>query len=326
MSTPTEELRIDLDAVKAKDEPKARIERIVANADGGKDEPATPIEVEVADEAPKPAAGASKTDDEVIVKPEDGIAKLQKQLDDERALRQNAERRAEESSQAEVRARTDSHENQLHLLTSAITQIKQSNDFLKAKYREARAAGDADAEFDVQTEISTNAARLIQLEAGKAQLEKAPKPTARVSVDPVEKFVSTLTPRSAAWVRANPEFVRDANKNRKMLAAHEISIADGNVADTDEYFASIEQTLGIKKATVAPEPKEEEVLSGAAAPTSRKPAPAAAPVSRSGNGTGSRPNAVTLSPEEVEMASLNGQTPEEYARHKIALKKLGRLN
>ena len=55
-------------------------------------------------------------------------------------------------------------------------------------------------------------------------------------------------------------------------------------------------------------------------------APAAAPVSRSGTASGTRPNVVRLSSEEREMASMMGMSPEDYARNKIALKREGKLH
>jgi len=67
-------------------------------------------------------------------------------------------------------------------------------------------------------------------------------------------------------------------------------------------------------------------MADAAQPVKRA-APAAAPVSRAGNGgNGSRPNVVKLTPAEVEMAGAMGMTPEEYARNKVALKKEGKLS
>ena len=68
------------------------------------------------------------------------------------------------------------------------------------------------------------------------------------------------------------------------------------------------------------------VVSAAAAPAQRRSSPAAAPVSRSGTGTGGgSPNVVRLSADEREMAKMMGMTAEEYARNKLALIKDGKL-
>jgi hypothetical protein len=301
-----DEIKIDLDeadaaaAEKTKKKPKA--------------DPDEPI-VEVAAPAPDPKP---------IVQPEDGLEKLKKQLDDEKNLRIAAERRADEASASEVAARTESQDNRLHVVTSAIATVTQANDVLETRYAESLQTQDFAAAAKIQREMATNAAKLNDLERGKIALEKAPKPTVRPPSDPVEQFVAEMTPQSAAWIRAHADYVTDGKKNKKMIAAHNWALSNDIAPDSPEYFASIERTLGLAK----PEPVVPDVdpMAETAKPTVRRAPPAAAPVTRSGNGAGNRPNVVTLSSEEVEMAGMMGQTPEEYARNKIALKKEGRLN
>src|SRR6266571_1694187 len=171
----------------------------------------TAIEVVHAKETPK-------TPDKDVLTPDAGLEKLKKQLEDERTARQAADRRAAEASKSEVEARTEVQITQLDIVKNAIETV---ND---------------------------NSARLLQLENGKSALEKAPKPIARAVTDPIDEFAGRLSPRSGAWVRAHPEFVRDPQKNRQMLAAHELALARGIAADTDDYFESIEDTLRLKKA------------------------------------------------------------------------------
>jgi hypothetical protein len=304
MSASTDEIKIDLDEIDAKAAAKPAKKAPKA------DEPA-------AEAAPAAAAVASDT--------EEGIKKLKKQLADEQAAHAATAQRAREAENSEVKAKTDVQATQLDLVKGAIATTTQALDVLEGKYAEAAAAGDWAAAAKVQREIGSNSARLLQLENGKTALEKAPKPVARESSDPVEQFTSNMTPRSAAWVRAHPEFVRDARLNRKMIRAHEDAIDEGIAPDTDAYFESIEKTLALRQAP-ADDGETEVALSDAARPTSqRSPAPAAAPVSRSGNGNGSRPNVVRLSAEQREIAKLNGMTDEEYARQVVALKSEGRL-
>ena len=79
---------------------------------------------------------------------------------------------------------------------------------------------------------------------------------------------------------------------------------------------------------------EDEAAAAAAAarkPTpQRRSSPPAAPVSRSGSGNGSRPNVVTLSSDEREMAKLmfpDSKNPEvDYAKNKLLLQREGKLN
>jgi len=143
--------------------------------------------------------------------------------------------------------------------------------------------------------------------------------------DPVETLASQLSPRSAAWVRSHPEFARNERLTQKMIAAHNFVTADGMQPDTDEYFETVERLLGVRAPTASVEAAEAP-MSAAAAPAQRRSSPAAAPVSRSGTGTGGGgPNVVRLSADEREMAKMMNMTAEEYARNKLALIKDGKL-
>jgi hypothetical protein len=308
----TDEIKIDLDAIDADEGKKTKKNGAAEKKDAAAADTQV-IKVE-------------KTDT-LVLRPEDGLAKLQKQLDDERSARESAERDAHEARQNEVNARAQSQGDQLALVTTALESVKTSQKALKADYAAALAAQDFERVAEIQELMSDNSARIIQLDAGKKQLEKAPKPTARPPTDPVEQFVSTMTPQSASWVRAHAEYVRDPKLNRKMIRAHEDAMDDGIKVDSPEYFASIEKNLGLtKEAIISTEDvKLDDPVSAAAAATSRRTPPPSAPVSRGGSGTGSRPNVVTLSADEVEMARATGLTPEEYARNKMALKRDGRL-
>jgi len=254
---------------------------------------------------------------------DDGLEALKAQLERERQARLDAERRANEAAQNAYQAQNEAQDTNLHLVSNAIETVKQTNDILKANYRDAMAAGDYDVAAEIQTEMSANAAKLLQLEQGKQALENAPRyeaPQPYVA-DPVEALASQLSPRSADWVRRNPQFATDARLYSKMIAAHNLAVADGIPPDSDDYFDSIESIL-----KVGSQRNAEDNTSAAAAPVQRRSSPPAAPVSRSGTGTGSRPNRVTLSAEEREIASFMGMTPEEYGRNKLALKKEGKLN
>jgi hypothetical protein len=159
------------------------------------------------------------------------------------------------------------------------------------------------------------AARRRSLEDGKKAMATRPKQAPQpVQTDPVEALAGQLSAngghRSADWVRAHPEFARDARQYQRMIAAHNLAVADGAAVETDAYFAAVESILGLTKAAPAAEDP----------PTRRSPPPAA-PVGRPEN-----PRAVRLSAEEVEMASMMGMTNEEWAKNKQALRAEGRLH
>lgn len=250
---------------------------------------------------------------------------LKAQLEEERKARQEAQRRASEAEYSAYEAKGEVQDTSLHLVSNAIDTVIQNNNILKANYREAMAMQDYDTAADIQSEMSSNAAKLLQLEQGKQALESQPRqpaPTPYVA-DPVEALASQLSPRSADWVRRNPQFATDPRLYQKMLAAHNLAMADDIPADSDDYFNAIEDTLRIRRQDNS---GDYDAMADAAKPTQRRSAPPAAPVSRSGGGGGSKPNRVTLTAAEREMASMMGMTPEEYGRNKLTLQKEGKLN
>jgi hypothetical protein len=282
-------------------------------------------------EDPKPAEDivvekAEEKESEQASDPvDDGLEALKKQLENERKAHQEAQRRANEAEQLAYAAQSEVQDTSLHLVSNAIDTVIQNNNILKANYREAMSMSDYDTAADIQAEMSANAAKLLQLEQGKQALENQPRQPAPEPyvADPVEALASQLSPRSANWVRSNPQFATDPRLYQKMIAAHNLAMADGIPADSDDYFDSIEETLRIRPREMD---NNSDAMADAAKPTQRRSAPPAAPVSRSGGGTGSRPNRVTLTAAEREMASMMGMTPEEYGRNKLTLQKEGKLN
>jgi len=256
---------------------------------------------------------------------EDTLETLKGQLEAERKARQEAQRRASEAEQSAYAAHGEVQDTSLHLVSNAIDTVRQNNDILKSNYREAMSMGDYDSAADIQAEMSANAAKLLQLEQGKQALENQPRQPAPQPyvADPVEALASQLSPRSADWVRRNPQFATDPRLYQKMIAAHNLAMADEIPADSDDYFDAIEDTLRIRRQDNS---RDYDAMADAAKPTQRRSAPPAAPVSRSGGGGGSKPNRVTLTAAEREMASMMGMTPEEYGRNKLTLQKEGKLN
>ena len=285
-------------------------------------------EVIVKDEPSAEPEVADSQEEEIT--PEIGIEALRHQLEMERQARAEAERRARDAESTASRASMEVQDSNLQLISSAIDSVNRANQMLKRDYAAAMAAGNYEQAAEIQSHMSINGAKLLQLENGKAALEQRianpPPRQQEAPSDPVEAVASQLSPRSAAWIRAHPECVRDQKLYLKMVGAHNIAIADGYTADTDEYFAEIERQMGMRRqATSVSHQETEEPTSMAAKPMARKPQPPAAPSSRAAsNGSGGR-NTFTLNAAEREMASIMGMTPEEYAKNKVALKKEGKM-
>jgi hypothetical protein len=295
-----------------------------------------PEQIEIAIEDDKPE---KKPDDVEVVKAEEvaeteksgkndvdsAIAELRQQLETERQARLKAEKDVHAMAQRDVAAKNEVQDTNLQLITNAIDTVRQSNSILEAQYAEAMATNDYQRAAQVQTTLSTNAAKLLQLEQGKTALENQPKsvaPERPIHSDPVEALASQLSPRSADWIRRNPQFARDQNKFQKMIAAHQLAVSDGIAPDSDEYFETIEQTLKIKPQNESRQ--AEDPTETAAKVTQKRTAPPVAPVSRAD--TSGRNNVVRLTADEREMARNMGMTEQEYAKNKLALQREGRLN
>jgi len=260
------------------------------------------------------------------VTPEEGITQLKKRLEDEQKARAEAERRAHEAQQVAQKAQRDVQDGDYQLIVSAIDKAKSNSELLKNAYAESMAAGDYRKAADIHEALALNANKLSTLENGKSALEnKLRQPVQQIANDPVEEFASRLTPRSAAWIRNNPDYARDPGKYDAMVRAHNHAMGEGHVPDSDSYFQHVEMRLGMRR---PPEPEvDEEVVSVAATPVQKRTSvPPTAPTTRVASNTSGKPTTVRLSAEQREMASMMGYTPEEYAKNMVALKREGRLN
>ena len=195
-----------------------------------------------------------KTEDEGVNQPsnEEVLADLRRKLDVERTARVNAENAAIQNARLAQQSATQVDNTNLQLVSNAIDTVRRENEILKANYRSALSEDNYDVAAEAQERMSINAAKLLQLENGKAAMEAEPRQRQPVhevqrTVDPIEAFASRLTPRSASWVRRNPQFVTDPRLNQKMIAAHNLAMADGHEADSDSYFSAVEDTLKVNR-------------------------------------------------------------------------------
>ena len=273
------------------------------------------IKVEVAESEP---VEAGPSDADLALK------HLKEQLEAANRARVEAEYRAQESDRQAQKADMNTQQANLYTISSAIDAQKREVEIQKATLAAALSNGDHQQAAEIQYAMSETSSRLQQLQLGKEALEKEiknpPQKQYQAPVDPVEQFASQLSLRSAAWVRAHPQCVTDPRLQQKMIAAHNIAVADGIPADSDDYFQFVEDTLKISPKR---QEAQESAMSDASAPVQRRTAPPATPVSRSGTGTGRQ--TARLTKEEAEMAKMMGQTPEEYAKNKLELIAAGRI-
>ena len=288
-------------------------------------------EIEVAVEA---KANPAAKEEEPIVQEEGEEAQvsdaqaaldlLKKQLESERSARAAAEMQGRQLAEMAKKAEKDKREAQLEFLQSSRSVHESKSKQLESAYAQALAEGDHVRAAELNSEMHKTSTTFEIVSQGIEAMKNAPLPEivpVAPPADPVERLASSMTPRSAQWIREHPEYARDQRLYNKMIAAHHLAIADGLKTDTNEYFAEIEAVLKIRREPERAAPQE-SALSQAAAPAAKR-SPPAAPVTR---GSGGDSRIVTLSAQEVEMASLMGLTKEQYAKHKQQLKKEGKMN
>jgi len=273
--------------------------------------------VEIVEEgAPLKAEQEIPKEDDV----QDALKRLQDKLNREKRLRKDAEREAHNAMQHVSRASNEVANSNLTLVSTAIETVKRDQDILKSGLREAMSIGDFDKAAEFQETISMNSAKLLQLEQGynemrnRAPIEPQPAPR-RGSV--IDDIAAQVTPTSAKWIKQNRDHLDDPKMIRMMGRAHEDALDMGIEAESSDYFRFVENRLGINKEESRPQQREvaqddDSPYSEAAAPSTRRQAPPAAPVSRSGSAPGTRPNVVRLTPAQAEAAKISGLSEVEY--------------
>lgn len=199
---------------------------------------------------------------------------------------QVATQHAQEASQRAARLEGDVLGSQLDTVLSGIAAANAEAEAAEREFVAASEAGDFAAVARSQRKIAGAEARLQRLGEAKDDLEDAakrrPAPGAetrqqpqqrrqQADPDPVERFTQGMSQRSAAWVRAHPECVTDQKLNARMLAAHNLALADDIEIDSDEYFKRINEGIKVTKTAAA-----------APAGDGRRPSSAAAPASGAG--------------------------------------------
>lgn len=255
---------------------------------------------------------------------DDGIEALRRELEAEKAARVRAEQQAQQARDQVKVATHEKADSDIRMLDNAIETETRNKEILKQNLRDAVANGDTDMQADILMAINQTDRNINDISRGKQQYEAQLRAVPQVT-DKVEALAAQLQPKSAEWVRANPDIVNDDRKAQRLQRAHFDAIDDGIAPESDEYFQFLETRMNINNRRE--QPMQDAAMSEASESTSGRKAssPPAAPVSRSGTGTGGRPNVVSLTRAEQEAARDMGMTPKEYAENKIALIKSGRM-
>ena len=281
---------------------------------------------ETQDDASEAASGSEEASSDSkqanAIDPQDAINSLRAQLEAEKRAREEAETLARQAAQQANAAYGEVEDTNIQLVNTAIDTVKRDTEILTANYAEAMSMGDYERAAKIQATMASNSAKLLQLENGLREMQNAPRRPQVQNVPPpatvqLDQIISAVSPRSASWLRNNKTQLADDRMIKKMFRAHEDAIDDGVEADSDAYFQYIEQRLGLNSTKDAENP-----MSSAAKPVQRQAAPPSAPVNRESS---ARSNTVRLTRAEADTAKMLGMTEKEYAQHKIALQKEGKL-
>jgi hypothetical protein len=273
--------------------------------------------VEIIDENASPAEEEAPRKDD----PEKALKKLQKKLEQEQKAREEAEKMARQAAEQARQATIEAQDSRIHLVNGAMETLRRDEEILTAHLKQAMEVGDYDKAAEIQKTIAVNANKMVELERGYDELRKAAPPPPVQPNAPreitVDDIIQQVTPRSQEWLNRHREYLPDSRSIRIMGRAHEDALDMGLIPESDQYFAFVENRLGINK-SARNDYQEYDAMSDAAKPTKSRQSPPAAPVSRTPVGSeGTRPGVIRLTADEVEAAKISGISPQEYYRLKM---------
>ena len=221
-----------------------------------------------------------------------------------------AERQLEAKDQELASVRKEVTSSQLDTVLTGLQAAEAEASAAEGEYVAAAEAGDFKAQARAQRKIGAAEAKIARLKEAEGDLKEqatakpAPRQEARQqpSADPVDQFTKGMSAKSAAWIRSHPDCVTDPKKNARMLAAHNLALADDIPVDSDEYFERIE--AGISSKVPKPEPKPEPKVN-------IRPSAPVAPAGNAGGGMNGGGQTVTLTRREVQ-AATDGSLVHNY--------------
>jgi hypothetical protein len=242
----------------------------------------------------------------------DGAAELRAQLNAQRAATLQAQQVAAEAAQRAQFAEQQMRGSTVTAIDSALEAAQHQAANLKAEFQAALDAADHRAAAEAQEKLSDARHNLLRLQEQRAYVDaemrrprQQPQPQQQqqpVGVEDIARDLSqTGFPRSADWLRAHPEWASRPDLLKRVSSADNHLVDNrGFVRESDEYFAALEQELGMNQRA------------------RRAPAAAAAPTSSSVSLRTGQPmmrSHVPLTPEQRAAAiEMHGMSEKEFAQ------------
>lgn len=252
---------------------------------------------------------------------DNGAKVLQEQLEasqraqeSERARADKAEREAADARKAAAEANKRTTTLETDVITGGLAAAQADVKSAKAAYKTAFEAGDADAMADAQERIGRGAAKVLNYEAGAAEIaERKEIPEVRQEqtrqiTDPIQAVDSNpnLFPAEKEWLKSHPDAITDTKRNNELGVGYERALKKGLVRGTPDYFAFLNEFMGYEKPATNDDDNQGRI-------------DVSAPVTRTERDTSGKPssNRVTLSPEQREMAKNLGVSELDYAKNLV---------
>lgn len=222
-----------------------------------------------------------------------------------------AERELHTRNQEIADVRKEVTSSQLDTVQSGLQAAEAEATSAEQAYITAYEAGDGQAMARAQRKMAAAENKIGRLKEAEGDLKEMatakPRQDARQqTADPVDRFTAGMSPQSAAWIRSHPECVTNPKLNARMMAAHNLAIADDIAVDSKEYFERIEAGVGAKPVTAEPKPTE-----GGKPAVNIRPSAPVAPGNASGGGMNGGGQTVKLSQREVT-AATDGTVVHNY--------------
>lgn len=263
-----------------------------------------------------------------------GVKALREQLEASNARARDAETALQAERAERGKDQTIIRDSRVAVIEGAITTNESKKADVLRRIREAKEAGDYEAETTATAELAEVTLDLKQARMGKERIEReieeGPKPGAgpQPGEDPIDGWArqNNIGARSVSWLKEHREYTSDPEKNAELQLAEVRARRAGHAPNTDGYFQALEENLGLrdKPGSDEPDPPRRESNGGVvpAAPVSR-----AAP---SGGGRQVSPvEGIThlgggkyrVSPEIAEAASIAGIPVKDYVEQALKLQR-----
>jgi len=283
-----------------------------------------------------------------------GVTELKRQLNNQQQITARVAQVAQDEHQARVYAERGLATSNLSMVDQAIEAGQRASEQARVAFQAALDRGDHKRASEAQIAIAdsrANLLRLMEMREGLAQPEpqrQQPQPQPRQApspqyLDPTQQMQANVQnlsshldrtgfPKSAAWIRANPERVKDRDAINKVDGVHSyLTNTLGLIPETPDYFDRLDEELdraesGERGKEIVREGTRLRQMEAGVKPQPRSyaaPSRSEAPSYRTGHTRGVGVHLTALQREHAH--NVLGMTDEEYAESLLDARDRGKL-